>query len=196
MSSFSSSVFSSSCALTLLTAASPSEATRGASECGGCENVGDVARGACVRGAGASGACSLAPPENECENPRNMPAHRMKHKMNVTDHHQTLCCVREGHTPIQFLGMGWPSSSYSSSDDDPSSGARSGCSRWYSKMRSSPTFSALDRRWCLLPEVSSLSRCSSRPRLLSRSRRRLLRPPRPVRSLRSVECEDFDAGLA
>ena len=76
-------------------------------------------------------------PRNECE---NATTHRMKHKMNVTDHHQTLCCVREGHTPIQFLGTGWPSSSYSSSDDEPSSGARSGCSTVVLKMRSSDDF--------------------------------------------------------
>ena len=166
----------------------------GSTEGSECENVDDGARGACARGAGAgaAGASSLSPHENECENPRNTPAHRMKHRMNVTDHHQTLCCIRAGQTPIQFLGTGWPSSSYSSSEDEPSSGARSGCSRWYSKMRSSPTFSALDRRWCLLEDVSSLSRFLL-SRLLSRSRRRLLRPPRPERSL---ESEDFDAGLA
>ena len=135
------------------------------------------------------------PGENECASPRNIPAHKMKHKMKVTLHHHTRCCSFAGHTPIQVFDdpTPWPYSSYSDSEDDPSNGARAGCSAWYLKIVPSPTFLG-DLRWCFVPpsggegckslsapckslSAPSLTRPRSsrsrRPRLLlSRSRRR------------------------
>ena len=77
-------------------------------------------------GAGEAGASRLS--SYAWLSPRKTPIPAMKHRTKVMDHHHTRCWSLAGQTPIQFFGMGCPSASNSSSEDEPRRGASSGCS--------------------------------------------------------------------